>query len=227
MGARLSRHVRRLCWRQATWAGLVMLLISAGCNINSQTESGETALMICARFKHQECIKILASDGADFGMVNATGHSASFIVDSARWALNFRQAVVDVIRSGETVQSSDTSIFSPRMLVTLANDVDALKKLIKGAYVNLNEQDEKGHSVAMIAVDGGYLETFKLLTDAGAEMNLLNKHGQTAMELFDTNQYGEEFERLLFKNAATQKGLDSHVEFYGTHVMQHNTGKLI
>ncbi|KAB2624903.1 serine/threonine-protein phosphatase 6 regulatory ankyrin repeat subunit B-like [Pyrus ussuriensis x Pyrus communis] len=89
------------------------------------------------------------------------------------------------------------------MLVTQANDVDALKKLIKG-----------GRSVAMIAANGGYLETFKLLTDAGAEMNLLNKHGQTVMELFDTNQYGEEFERLLFKNAAAQKGLDGHVEFY-------------
>ncbi|KAM0965424.1 hypothetical protein ACFX15_020851 [Malus domestica] len=81
MGARLIRHVRRLCWRQASWAWLVMLLISAGCNINSQTESGETALMICARYKHQEGIKILALDGADFGLVNATGHSASLIAD--------------------------------------------------------------------------------------------------------------------------------------------------
>ncbi|KAM0962122.1 hypothetical protein ACFX2A_021771 [Malus domestica] len=87
------------------------------------------------------------------------------------------------------------------MLVTQANDVDALKKLIKGADVNLNEQDEKGHSAAMIAAEGGYLQTFKLLTDAGAKMNLLHKHGQT--------------------------GLDSPVEFYGTHIMQHNTGKLI
>ncbi|KAM0965422.1 hypothetical protein ACFX13_021715 [Malus domestica] len=93
------------------------------------------------------------------------------------------------------------------MLVTQANDVDALKKLIKGADVNLNEQDEKGHSAAMIAAEGGYLQTFKLLTDAGAKMNLLHKHGQT--------------------NAAPKKGLDSPVEFYGTHIMQHNTGKLI
>ncbi|XP_048430672.1 uncharacterized protein LOC125472825 [Pyrus x bretschneideri] len=52
---------------------------SAGCNINSSTESGETTLMICARYKHQECLKILASDGADFGLVNATGHSASLL----------------------------------------------------------------------------------------------------------------------------------------------------
>ncbi|KAM0984349.1 hypothetical protein ACFX15_011391 [Malus domestica] len=191
-------------------------LVSAGCNVNSRTESGETALMSCARYKHQECLKILASEGADFGLVNSAGQSASVIAESARWTLGFRQAVADVIRSGEIVQSSNTSVFSPLMLVTQANDVEALKKLIEGADVDLNEQDEKGYSAAMIAAEGGYLETFKLLIDAGADINLQNKCGQTVMELFVTNQNSEEFEKLFLKNAAPQKVLDSPIEFYGT-----------
>ncbi|KAM0965423.1 hypothetical protein ACFX2I_021284 [Malus domestica] len=58
---------------------VVHALASTSCR--GLTESGETALMICARYKHQEGIKILALDGADFGLVNATGHSASLIAD--------------------------------------------------------------------------------------------------------------------------------------------------
>ncbi|KAB2624896.1 serine/threonine-protein phosphatase 6 regulatory ankyrin repeat subunit B-like [Pyrus ussuriensis x Pyrus communis] len=140
--------------------------------------------------------------------------SASIIAESARWALGFQHAVVE-IQSGEIVQSSHTSIFSTLMLVTQANDVEASKKLIEGADVDLNEQDEKGYSAAMISAEGGYLESFKLLIDAGADINLQNKRGQTVLELFDTTQNGEEFEKL-FKNAAPQKVLDSPVEFYGT-----------
>ncbi|KAB2624830.1 serine/threonine-protein phosphatase 6 regulatory ankyrin repeat subunit B-like [Pyrus ussuriensis x Pyrus communis] len=92
--------------------------------------------------------------------------SASAIAESARWALGFQQAVVEVIHSGEIAQSSDASIFSRLMFVTQANNVEALKKLIEGSDVDLNEQDEKGCSAAMIAA------AIKLLIDAGADINL-------------------------------------------------------
>ncbi|KAM0962109.1 hypothetical protein ACFX13_021708 [Malus domestica] len=84
------------------------------------------------------------------------------------------------------------------LLVTQANDVEASKKLIEGADVDLNEQDEKGYSAAMISAEGGYLESFKLLINAGADINLQNKRGQTV--------------------------LDSPVEFYGTlhQAVQHS-----
>ena len=66
------------------------------------------------------------------------------------------------------------------MLVTQANDVEASKKLIEGADVDLNEQDEKGYSAAMISAVGSHLESIKLLND-GADKNLQNKCGQTVM----------------------------------------------
>ncbi|KAM2745328.1 hypothetical protein PS2_021077 [Malus domestica] len=144
----------------------VEVLLNCGADVEApiKTTNSETD----CPYKHQECLKILASDGADFGLVNSAGQSASVIAESA----------------------SDTSVFSPQMLVTQANGIEALKKLIEGADIDHNEQDEKGYSAAMIAAKGGYLETFKLLIDAGADLNLQNKRGQTV--------------------------LDSPVEFYGT-----------
>ncbi|KAM1065912.1 hypothetical protein ACFX13_021706 [Malus domestica] len=124
---------------------------------------------------HMECLKSLAPGAADFGLVNSAGQSASVLAVSARWAPGFQQAVVEVIRSGEIARSN----------------------------VDLNEQDEKGYSAAMIAAEGGYLETFKLLIDVGADINLQNKHGQTV--------------------------LDSPVEFYRTQhqAVQHNAADFV
>ncbi|CAN6676331.1 unnamed protein product [Malus baccata var. baccata] len=129
---------------------------------------------------------LLASGAADFGLVNSAGQSASVIAESARWALGFQQAVAEAIRSGEIAQSN----------------------------VDLNEQDERGCSAAMIAAEGGYLETFKLLIDSGADINLQNKHGQKVMELFNTNHDSEEFEKLLLKN--------THLKRTQHQAVQHN-----
>lgn len=193
-------------------------LINSGCDINSQTESGETALMICARHKHQECFKILASKGVDFGLVNSGGHSASSIAESTKWTAGFKQAILDVIRDGKVVRSSNTSIFSSLRLVTQENNVVALKQLIERTDIDLDEQDENGYSAAMIAAADGNLEAFKLLICAGADMNLQNKDGQTALELLDANHNGEEFEKLMLNHAVEEGPNSSSLEFYALHL---------
>ena len=76
-------------------------MINRGCNLNSKTASGDTALMICARHKHKECLKLLASAGADFGLVNMAGQCAKSIAGSVRWAPGFQLAVLEVIRGGK------------------------------------------------------------------------------------------------------------------------------
>ncbi|PON82811.1 Transmembrane protein [Trema orientale] len=191
-------------------------LIKAGCNVNSVTGHGDTALMICARYKREECLKILAAAGADFGLVNSTGLSTGSIAESTKWTLGFQQAVLDVIRNGVVVQSTNKAIFSPLMFVTRANDNESLKKLIEKADIDLDEQDENGFSAAMIASAAGELEAFRLLVYAGADMKLRNKHGETALKLSEANQNSLEFEKLMLKHSleTTHK---SPCRFYSLH----------
>ncbi|XP_004310202.1 PREDICTED: ankyrin-1-like [Fragaria vesca subsp. vesca] len=197
---------------------ILQQLIDGGCNVNSRTDSRETPLMICARHKHQECFRILASNGADFGLVNSRGQSASVIAESAKWSLGFKRVILDLIGAGKVVRSSNMTIFSPLLFVTQENDVEALKRLISSGYIDVDEQDENGYSAAMIAAADGNLEAFKLLICARADMNLQNKHGQTPLDLLDKNQHGEEFEKLLL-NHALEKGPDSSsLEFYALHL---------
>ncbi|CAL5349719.1 unnamed protein product [Camellia sinensis] len=54
-------------------AKVLQHLIIGGCNLNSKTESGETALMISTRYMHEDCLKFLASAGADFGLLISVG----------------------------------------------------------------------------------------------------------------------------------------------------------
>ncbi|XP_062109536.1 uncharacterized protein LOC133821015 [Humulus lupulus] len=178
-------------------------LIKAGCNVNSVTgEHGDSALMICTRYKSEKCLKVLAAAGADFSLVNSTtGESASSIAESSKWSLGFQQAVLDVIRDGVVVKSTNDAVFSPLMFVTRANDIEALKKLIEREGVDLDRQDKNGFSAAMVAAKTGHLEVFKLLLHAGADMKLRNKHGETAFKLSEVNQNSIEFEKLMLKQS--------------------------
>lgn len=180
---------------------VLQCLINSGCNVNSRAASGETALMICARYKHEECVKVLASEGADFGLANFHGQCASSIAKSNKWTLGFQQAVVDVIELGRTVRSSNVHVFSPLNLATKANNVNAMKKLIERSDVDLDQQDDDGYSAAMIAAENGHVEAFKLLLHSGANIKLKNKYGETAFSLSESNQYGEVIEKAVLEYA--------------------------
>ncbi|KAE8656336.1 Protoporphyrinogen oxidase [Hibiscus syriacus] len=147
-------------------------LIDSGCDINSKTDSGDTALMICAKYKHEECLKVLIRAGADFGLVNVSGQSASSIASSNRWFLGFQEAVLDVIKGLRIPKSSNVSVFSPLMFVAETGDVEALKALIGSGEVDLDYQNENGFSAIMIASLNGHVEAFRLLAYAGADVML-------------------------------------------------------
>ena len=197
-------------------AKILQCLINAGCNLNSPTASGESALMICTRYKHEECLRVLAAAGADFGLVNAAGQCACSIASSIRWTLGFRQAVLDVIHAGSTVASSNTSIFSPLIFATQANDAVALKKLIERPDIDIDEQDQNGLSAAMIAAAGGQVDAFRLLVYAGANVKLQNKYGETALTLSEANHNADLFEKVILEYAL-ERGNHRSAGFYPLH----------
>ncbi|KAI3426781.1 ANK_REP_REGION domain-containing protein [Psidium guajava] len=191
-------------------------LISAGCDLHSRTECGETALMIAARCRHEECVKVLASAGADIAWVSSAGQSAESIAESVKWTLGFQQAVVDVIRAGKVPQSSNAKIFCPLMFVTQANDVEALKKLIEHANINLDEQDADGYTPAMRAAANGHMEAFTALVYAGANTKLKNKQGDTVRSLSELTRNGDTFDAIM-QEYEFEKRLTDSARFNSLH----------
>ncbi|KAL3723000.1 hypothetical protein ACJRO7_035223 [Eucalyptus globulus] len=195
---------------------ILQCLIDFGCDLNSRTASGDTALMICAKYKHRECFKILAMAGADFGLTNTFGQSASSIAGSNRWSLGFQQAVVDVIQAGKIPYSSNHTVFHPLLLAAQAGDTEALKTLIGSEAVNLDYQDENGFSAVMIAALKGHVEAFGLLVYAGADVKLSNKAGETAITISKLNPNRDLFEKVML-DFALEKGSCSAWGFYALH----------
>ncbi|RZC74654.1 hypothetical protein C5167_050134 [Papaver somniferum] len=195
---------------------IVQCLVDAGCHLNSLTDSGDTALMISTRGKHEECLRVLGSTGADFGLVNNAGQSASSIAASSRWSLSFQRVLLDIIRSGKTIKTSNHSIFSPLMFVALAGDVDTLKILIAQSDTDIDYQDNSGQSALMATAKEGHVEAFRLLVYAGADVKLRNKSGETAIGLSERNHNCDLFEKVLLEYAL-EKGNHGARGFYVLH----------
>ncbi|KAL3818675.1 hypothetical protein ACJIZ3_004580 [Penstemon smallii] len=194
---------------------ILRLLINSGCNLNSRTGSRETALMICVRHKQEECLKILASAGADFGLSNMSGQCASSIAGSVRWTLGLQLAIRDMILAGKIPRSSNSEVFSSLLYVTRANNIEALKSLIKQPDLDINEKDENGFSAVMIAAAGGHVEAFKLLVNAGANLETKNKYNETAITLAESNQNSDAFTKILSTYAYSKGNLN------GSYALHH------
>ncbi|CAI8599420.1 unnamed protein product [Vicia faba] len=181
---------------------ILQCLINGNCNLDSQTKLGDTALMVCTRYKHEKCLRVLVSSEADLGIVNSFGHCATSTTTSIHWTKEYQKAVLDIIRARKVVKSSNASRFSSLLFVTHANDIEALKKVVENRNINLDEQNESGFSAVMISASEGSVEAFKLLLHAGADVtNLKNKDGLTALDIIDLKQNGEDGHKVMFEYA--------------------------
>ncbi|XP_020534437.1 ankyrin-3 isoform X2 [Jatropha curcas] len=197
-------------------SSILQCLIDSGCDINSQTDTGDTALMISAKYNHGECLRVLAMAGVDFGLVNVSGQSACSLTARNRWSLGFQQTVLGVIRGGKIPTSSDISVFSPLIFAAEAGDIEALKVLINRGEIYLDYQDDNGFSAVMYTALKGHVEAFRLLVYAGADVKLCNKAGETSITLSKLNQNHDQFEKVMLE-FALEKGNRNAGGFYALH----------
>ncbi|KAL5998197.1 hypothetical protein ACLOJK_009135 [Asimina triloba] len=195
---------------------IVQALIDASCQLDSRTESGDTALMLCCRYRRDECLHLLASAGADFGMQNAAGQSAESIAIANKHSIGFQHKVLDVVRSGKIIRSSNNFVFSPLVFVARSGNVEALKAALEWPGINLNEQDAEGFSPVMAAAMEGHVEAFRLLVFAGADVRLRNSLGETAISLSQDNENHDLFDKVMLE-IALEKGNRVAEGFYALH----------
>lgn len=198
------------------FSSVLKCLIDFGCDLDARTDTGDTALMISARFKSEDCLKVLTRAGADFGLVNVAGESAISIAASNRWKLSFQGAVLEVIQSGKVPKSSNTSVFSPLLFVAQSRDLLSLKALVGRGEIDLDSQDDQGFSAVMITAAEGHVEGFRLLVYAGANVKLQNKSGETAVTLCVLNPNRDRFEKVLL-DFALEQGSRNAAGFYALH----------
>ncbi|WOG93498.1 hypothetical protein DCAR_0312783 [Daucus carota subsp. sativus] len=191
-------------------------IIDSGCDLNAPTDDGDTALIICVRYKQEDCLRVLAKAGADFGLVNLAGVSASSLAGSNQWYCGLQRALLDTVKAGRVLRSCKAYVFSPILFVARSGDVQALRAVFEHGEINLDEQDEKGFSAVMITAMEGHVEAFRLLVYAGADVKLSNKSGETAITLSKLSPNYDLLEKVMLE-FTLERGNRSGGYFYALH----------
>jgi ankyrin repeat protein len=159
----------------ATNGNPVMLqaLLEAGADPNTAMPEGETVLMTAARTGEVEAIRVLAQHGAN---VNA---KEGWLGETAlMWAAseNHAEAVTELLKLGADANARSTQMSFPKASPAVENLITMT--FPQGAWTPL-----------MYAARQGAMEAARALMSGGADLNLQNPDGSTALMLAIINAH--------------------------------------
>lgn len=186
-------------------AALIEKLISAGADPNTARPEGQTALMTAARSGNAEAVKVLLQHGAAVdsreswrgqtalmwaAMENhpevaqeLLAHGAAVDARSTTWdpipprPQKYAGAVLHVA-SGES--DPPRGGLTPLLFAARQGSLETVK-VLAAAHTNLNLTDPDGTSALVVAIINGHFDVACLLLDLGADPNLADKFGRTAL----------------------------------------------
>lgn len=186
----------------------VRALLQSGADVNEARGSGHTALMLAAGRDHLEMVQTLLRAGANpnaivFGRYGIPGWA--WMIAMNRCNKHWREMTEAMLAAG--VELNPKTIYpSPLGHAIHEDDVVIIETLLKkGANPNLRDS-ESGETLLMSAARYSTPEVVQALIEGGADVNVRNKSGQTALTLADNNDNlrREEIVALLKRRGAKQ-----------------------
>jgi ankyrin repeat protein len=162
---------------------VVRSLLKSGAAVDGKQPGGLTALMLAARNGHLPVIKVLLAAGANPNVSVQTMEAGA--VSPLIWAImSDNQAVVQtLLKNGAEVNPRYEDGTTPLMHAVQFCGIQMVNTLLAaGANVNSRKSDN-GYTALMIAAERDEPQFTRVLIDAGAEVNVKNKFGETALIL--------------------------------------------
>ncbi len=150
----------------------VEALIEAGADVNARCKFKETALMKMIGYS-KNIAKSLIEAGAD---VNAKNHCGDTVLGKI-WYMGNKETIEYLIDAGYPIKNKKYGDFA---IVKAATYKDILELLIrKGA--NVNGQGLCGDTALIKAAGYNAIDSINFLLEVGADVNIKNTHGHTAL----------------------------------------------
>ena len=163
---------------------ILHLLVSyEGIDINYQSKSGYSALMVAAAAANVEIVRILLERGCDPNLKNIYGFTA-LIIAAEKGHTN----VVEALLSNKNVLVDATDLHGGTALSFAAemNHVDIVTMLIdRGSDVN--KQNDRGYTACMWAVKKGNVDVIKSFLTSGYNLEIQNSIGRTVLHMSCTS----------------------------------------
>ena len=170
------------------------LLLEKGAQVNLQDSHGMSPLMFASQDGHYEIAKLLLKKGAQVDLEDINGKSAlNFACDMKQYEM-----AEILLESGAHVKLEDQSTRLEMLWFACEGGNLQILRLILGKYPWVNKFSESGRSPLMFASERGFCEMAGLLLDMGAQVDLQNSDGMSAL-MFSSNQ---EVAKLMLDSGA-------------------------
>lgn len=158
---------------------LVTTLVSAGARIDDMTQTNGTALMFAVLGNQRRVAEWLVGRGADIHVIGSNGWTALTIA-AAKGYLGLMQWLVE---QGADAQVRDVYRYTPLMRAVENDHEPVVAALLSLRDTDVNVQDEYGNTSLHHAVSARNTSMVRLLLQHGAETDIQNRNGMTALML--------------------------------------------
>ena len=191
-------------------------LVLHGCLVNSRTEIGDTALMVAAKSDQADSFLELIISGADLGLTNNYGDTALQLAKRSVFGSSLVNILKQAIQTGKKICSSNLEVFSLLHFVAGSGNVELLQMILPDYLDDIGKHDGLGLTPILVAVKAGHTEAFRLLLNAGADISVKSREGQTIGSLLQHAGVRIRFEEILL-DAVLANGLKGYSEFRAVH----------
>ena len=168
---------------------VVTFLIKHGANLDLHDNNGETALHHAVKHDACDVVRCLVENGAD---VNALDHGNCTPLMTASFHGHVN-VISFLVEHGANMTVQDKNGETAIHHAVRHDSCDAVKCLVgNGADVNAHTNDDRHHTPLMIATLHGHANVMNSLVEHGANTDLQDKNGKTALHY--AVQYGKSIE---------------------------------
>jgi serine/threonine-protein phosphatase 6 regulatory ankyrin repeat subunit B len=187
---------------------IVRLLLQKGINHNAQNKRGVSALMVAASKGKAEVVNLLIEKDADLNLKDNDGATAlDYAVESGQTELakflfarsakskNDYKSEADLLRAATNAALLEAAI---------RNNLEEVKKQL-GAGADINTRSRSGATALMMSVEYSYgrQDVTSFLLDQGADTNLVDANGDSALMKAAHSNNGEAAAALIKRKATT------------------------
>lgn len=190
---------------------VVKLLLDRGADVNARHPDGTTALMHASRGGHVEMVKLFLGRGADVNAVNNMGETAltfgrdrELLSGSRGGGSRGRVEVAKMLIDSGALHKWD--VYRILFWVINGGNSEIAELLLKGADLNFNFDKKTNipfEPPLIWAARGGEAKVVRILVECGADINIKDPVGRTALKMA-RDQGHEEIVEYLKANGAKE-----------------------